>query len=241
MQRLLIKVFISTVLSFLLTISYLFLPQKVISLDNQLRDFLFMWRGELPKNNNIIIIDIDEKSLAEIGQWPWRRDKVSLLLEKIASHNPGIIGLDIVFAEPDRSSPHLIAQEYPDINITLLNTDKKLAQSFASLPIVGGYIFSFDKNKQYINPPILPAIFIANVNNSLFKAHSLTLNIPLLQESLYSSGFFNNIPDENGMIRSVPLVMEYDKMQFSSLALEMVRIYSGAKQVEIIDTGEHSA
>ena len=65
------------------------------------------------------------------------------------------------------------------------------------------------------------------------EAKGIVLNIDILQKKLYSSGFFNNIPDEGGMIRRVPLVMRYKDMIYPSLSLEMLRIYSGASKVEI--------
>ena len=236
MRAVLLKLLLGLLLSTLLILSYLFLPHKVFALDSQLRDFFFSQRGALPHTDTprVVIVDIDEKSIRALGQWPWRRDIISRLLEQITHYRPGIIGLDILFAEPDRSSPHRIQADYPDLNLTTLpDYDRLLAHTFETTPVVGGYIFRFDESGTH-EPPLLPAIFIAPKESGLLSPHSLTLNTPLLQHALYSSGFFNNLPDENGMIRKVPLLMAYDGMIFSSLALEMVRIYSGANRVELI-------
>ena len=237
MKKRSLKVSAGLLLSFLLTFSYLFLPNVFFSLDNRLRDFMFILRGELPKNNNIVIVDIDDKSLKTYGQWPWSRDIVSKLLNNINLHNPGIIGLDIVFSESDRSSPHLLKEKFPNLPDDLPNYDALLASTFQSSPIVGGYIFTFDKQKHNTDAPMIPAVIVQRGlknNQSILSPSSTILNIPLLQDTLYSSGFFNNIPDANGMIRKVPLIMKYDHTFFTSLALEMVRIYSNQNRVDIM-------
>jgi adenylate cyclase len=198
---------------------------------------MFILRGELPKNDNIIIVDIDDKSLKAYGQWPWSRDTVSKLLNNINQHNPGIIGLDIVFSESDRSSPHLLKEKFPNLPDNLPNYDTLLAHTFQSAPIIGGYIFTFDKQKHNTDAPMIPAVIVQKGlknNQSILSPSSTILNIPLLQDTLYSSGFFNNIPDANGMIRKVPLIMKYDHTFFTSLALEMVRIYSNQNRVDIM-------
>jgi adenylate cyclase len=237
MKKGILKLLAAFFLSILLTFSYLFLPSTFFSLDNRLRDFMFILRGELPKNDTIVIIDIDDKSLKKYDQWPWSRDIVSKLLTNINQHNPGIIGLDIVFSEIDRSSPHLLNKKFPSLSKNLPNYDEILSDTFQNAPIVGGYIFLFDTHKKNSDVPIIPAIIVQKGlknNQSILSPDATILNIPLLQDALYSSGFFNNIPDANGMIRKVPLIMKYDNTFFTSLSLEMVRIYSNQNRVNVM-------
>ena len=111
MSKFLIKSSAALILALLLSWTYLFIPQTFFSLNNNFRDFLFNIRGELPKSDRIVIVDIDETSLKEFGQWPWSRSVVSELIHKLSDANAGIIGLDIVFAEPDQTSPHRIASK----------------------------------------------------------------------------------------------------------------------------------
>jgi len=235
MKNFYIKTFGALSLAVLLSWAYLVMPQAFFSFDKRLRDFMFVARGELPKSKDVVIVDIDEKSLKEYGQWPWQRDVFAELLYSLNDAKVGIIGLDIVFAEYDRSSPHRFADKFPDAK-NLPNYDEILAQALTQTPTVGGYIFTFEKTDEE-NTPMVPAIFIQKgmgKNSTVLQPKGVVLNIPVLQDNFYSSGFFNNTPDEGGMIRSVPLVMNYDGMIFSSLALEMVRIYSGANKVEVI-------
>jgi len=235
MRSFLIKISIAFVLATLLSWAYLFMPQAFFSLDNRLRDFMFVIRGELPKQNKVIIIDIDEKSLKEYGQWPWSRDVLAKLLYKLRDAGAGIIGLDIVFAEEDRTSPSRYIKKYPELANKLINHDKILAQALMQTPVIGGYIFTFEKTEEE-DTPMIPAIFIEKnmKHGNLLKPKGIVLNIPMLQDSFYSSGFFNNTPDAGGMIRRVPLIMKYDGVIYPSLVMEMIRVYSGVSKVKVI-------
>lgn len=235
MKSFLTKIFLALVLALSLSWGYLFMPQAFFSLDNRLRDFMFVLRGELPKSERVVIVDIDEASLKEYGQWPWQRDIVADLLFKLSDVGVGIIGLDIVFAEEDRSSPHRFAKRFPQLKDALENYDAILADALAKTPVVGGYMFTFEETDEK-NTPMVPAVFVEKgmMKSTILEPKGVVLNIPLLQDAMFSSGFFNNTPDEGGMIRSVPLVMKYDEVIYSSLVLEMIRIYSGANRVEVI-------
>jgi adenylate cyclase len=234
------KFAIAFTISMILTWSYLYMPQSFFSIDNRLRDFMFILRGEIPQSDNVVIVDIDEKSLKEFGQWPWQRDIFSKLLYNLTDAGAGIIGLDIVFAEKDRTSPHRYAKQFPDLASRLPNYDKLLGECLAQTPVIGGYIFSFDKDvkeKDMVEPPAIPAIFIQKGlinNNTILVPSNVILNVDVLQEGFFSTGFFNTIPDESGMIRSVPLVMMYDGLVYPSLTLEMLRAASGIRKVKVI-------
>ncbi|MBN2823802.1 MAG: CHASE2 domain-containing protein, partial [Campylobacterales bacterium] len=98
MKSTLLKLLIALILALLLSWAYLFIPQSFQSIDSRLRDFLFLVRGELPKSERVVIVDIDEKALEKLGQWPWQRDIIAALLYKLNDVGAGVIGLDIVFA-----------------------------------------------------------------------------------------------------------------------------------------------
>ena len=227
----LISVFISSI--------YIYFPELPSSIDNRLRDFMFNIRGEIePKSDSVVIIDIDEKSLKTLGQWPWSRDVLSKILYNLNDAKVAIIGFDIVFAEEDRTSPHKIFKKLDIQKENLPNFDLEFAQAIANTPTILGYQFEF-ADKEFIlkSAPAIQTIFIEkNKNieeNFLIKAKGTILNIPILQDSSYSSGFFNNIPDDSGIIRSVPLIISYDDEIYPSLALEALRIGLGIKRVTI--------
>ena len=226
--------FISTTAT-LLTWLYLTMPGVFFSLDGRLRDFMFLMRGKVQDSHSVVIVDIDETSLHKYGQWPWSRNIISTMLLNLRDAQAGVIGLDIVFAERDKSSPKRLEQ-FCTTNIPLPDYDDILAKTFLQTPVIGGYIFSFD-TKELKDAPNIPAIFIKKgftQLDHLFKPTGVIKNIKILQDALYSSGFFNNIPDEGGMIRSVPLIMEYKDSIYPSLALEMFRIYTQNNRVDII-------
>lgn len=214
--------------------AYLFLPNYFHTLDNRVRDFYFNFRGSEKVSDSIVIVDIDEKSIKELGQWPWERDKFSKILTNLRDAGVGIIGLDIVFSEADKTSPNRFAKEW-NINKTLPDYDAILSQTIAQTPTILGYVFSFDKanNNQ---APAIPAIFVQKHKKSkefLPQAKGVLTNLDIIQNAGYSSGFMNNIPDATGVIRSVPLMIEYKRMLYPSLAFELYRVASNAKKVTL--------
>ena len=234
------KFFLYSIVSFLIAIFastiYIFFPKLPDSIDNRLRDTLFNIRGEIQNTDNVIIIDIDEKSLEKLGQWPWQRHKISKILENLTKNEIGLIAFDIVFAEEDNSSPHKVFKKYGIKKENVPNYDTNFAQMISSTPTILGYIFELEK-KEHLKQgaPKIPAIFIEKnkkmEDNSLIKAHGTILNIPLLQDNSYSSGFFNNIPDDSGIVRSVPLIISYEDMIYPSLSLEVLRIITQTNRV----------
>ncbi|MFX4232460.1 CHASE2 domain-containing protein [Aliarcobacter butzleri] len=229
---------LSLSLSIFLSAIYIFLPSLPDSLDNRLRDYLFTIRGELPHNQNVVIVDIDETSIKSLGQWPWSRDILAKILENLTLANVGIVGLDIVFAEEDRTSPHKILQDLKIYKKDVPNYDLEFANIVENSPVILGYQFDLVK-KDNVNAkvPQIPAIFIEKDKpqdkSYLIEAYNTILNIPQIQDRAYSSGFFNNIPDDTGIIRSVPLVISYDDTIYPSLALEVIRVINGTQKVVV--------
>lgn len=230
---------LSLSLSIFLSAIYIFFPNLPDSLDNRLRDYLFTIRGELLHNQNVVIVDIDETSIKSLGQWPWSRDKLAKILENLTLANVGIVGLDIVFAEEDRTSPHKILQDLKIYKKDVPNYDLEFANVVENSPVILGYQFDLVK-KDNVNAkvPQIPAIFIEkdkpqDNKSYLIEAYNTILNIPQIQDKAYSSGFFNNIPDDTGIIRSVPLIISYDDTIYPSLALEVIRVINDTQKVVV--------
>ena len=222
-----------------LSVIYMFFPKSLDSIDNRLRDFFFTIRGEIPNSDNVVIVDIDEKSLQELGQWPWSRNILARILENLDKNKVGIIGFDMVFPEEDESSPHRVLKKlgmkYKDVP----NFDLDLAHAVSNTPTILGYQFEFKEDNKYLNheAPHIPAIFIEKNKKKgeeyLLKASGTILNIYSVQNSAYSSGFFNNVPDISGIIRSVPLIISYEDTIYPSLALEILRVITQTQNVYI--------
>ncbi len=225
-------------------IAYLFLnaerPDALRALDNQMISAMFRWRGVEAVSGEVVVVDIDEKSLARYGQWPWPRDMVAQLVAMIGAAKPKVLGLDIVFAEEDRSSPaHVVdylRRRYPRQLQQLgelpgdINYDELLGEALASFHTVLGYSFLNDGVTAVGADPPWPGctIRITPVGSDyrqlvLPRATGVLSNIPDISQG-ESEGFFNVFPDRSGTVRRVPLMMLYGDMPYPSLALEMVRI-----------------
>lgn len=217
---------------------YLFQSHLQEPFELKITDQMMLWRGELPADPAIVIIDIDEKSLKEIGQWPWPRDQVSILLHGLTDLGVGMIGLDVVFAEPDNSSPKRVFERLGmDTTQNLPDFDAMLAQAVADTPTIVGYVFI--QNPDPVAPGEAPATKALIVERNkpdhsfLFKPYRAVLNIAEVQDSAYSSGYFNTVPDADGVVRSVPLVMDYNDVLYPSLSLEMMRVILGESRLTV--------
>ncbi|MFP4487607.1 MAG: CHASE2 domain-containing protein, partial [Campylobacterales bacterium] len=218
--------------------TYITYPEVYRIIDKQFRSFMFKIRGSEPISGDVAIVDIDERSLRDAGQWPWPRDRVAELIFNIASAEPKAIGLDIVFAENDNSSPRKVLKElgYEDY-MSIPDNDETLAEVLAGTPTLTGYVFAL--NDDGIEPggtPQSDAITIQRGKEDrefLLTPYRAILNIPLLQDSAQSTGFFNTIPDDDGVIRRVPLMMVYDDLVLPALSLEMIRYSEGEKKIYI--------
>ena len=216
----------------------IFKPSFSNLIDLKLYDSFSRANGGLTPSGNSVVVAIDDSSLREFGQWPWPRYRVARLLEKIQRCHPLSIGLDILFTEPDRTSPlHLqqdLEQDY-QIQIRfqglpdhLLDNDQVLADSLAAGPYVFGYPFYFGNTA---NPPaddcrlhpLYPVIRTRPNHPPLMdclpKAGAVECILPLLAEAASASGFINAVSDPDGVVRRVPLLIRYQDNIYASLAL----------------------
>lgn len=211
-------------------------PNFSKSFDNKIKDYMFIARGKQKDSGSVVIIDIDEKSLKDLGQWPWSRNKIAKVLENLTLAGVGVIGFDIVFAELDKSSPHMVLEELGMDSSGVMDYDAVFNEMVANTPSVLGYQFELEE-KDFIKKEELdiPAIIIEKNKSAgqdmLINAKGTILNHLSLQESGYTSGFFNNIPDDSGIVRSVPMVIRYQDQVYPSLALEIIRASSGINKV----------
>ena len=213
---------------------YLSAPTSFSVFDKKSRDMLFVNRGPIETTGQVIIIDIDERSLKEIGQFPWKRNDVATMIQNLSDAGVTAIGFDIMFPEPDKSSPHRVISEIGIEDIVpadkQINYDKVLADTVANTPTVLGYVFDRTDNEIYKDKdaPVISAKFIENDDGGnkepLLKAGGVITNIPVIQSATESSGFFNATLDKDGVVRSVPLAISYNGKIYPSLALELIRL-----------------
>ena len=199
--------------------------------DTKLREIFFEIRGEVPASKDIVIVDIDEKSLTQLGQWPVGRDKMAQTLINLTNAQVGIIGLDIVFAEYDRLSPHTLAQQL-NVQGNFLDHDSIFGNIVANTPTILGYFFTNEKNDN-IPPNIATPIVDVKNTKMLLTANGVVPNIIPIQENSYSSGFFNAAPSSTGKITQMPLMMKYQNNIYPSLSLEIIRAIRQVENTQI--------
>ncbi len=224
----------------LMALLYIFQPVFLKLLDYKLYDALFRQTYTNSTTGVPVIVDIDERSLAEFGQYPWPRLRVAQLLEKIRVAGAAAVGIDILFAEPDRTSPKVLKDslkkefkvdiEFKGLPDAFMDNDKLLSQIVETGPFVLGNYFNFDpgaavENEQKkcimhpVNVPMLKEAGAPDAKAFLLSPPDAVCNLPVLAMAASGSGFFNAAPDEDGVIRKVPLVVYWQGKYYPSLAL----------------------
>ena len=210
-------------------------PLDFINYDLLLRNF--------PNNHasrSLVIVDLDEKSLNRYGQWPWPRYRVAELFDKIAALKPAIIGIDMVFAEPDRTSAGRLLKDLGDaykVKIAvdrlpneLSDNDRILAETLAMGPFVLGNKFQFNRLEKSSEQCILHPVkvsFMHNIgdrekNTGMPESTGVLCNLTIFSEKVNASGFINFSPDQDGMMRRLPMLIQYNGEVSASLGLATV-------------------
>ena len=222
---------------FLSLFAYLGYPSEFSQFEAKINDMMFLARGDMRGDKSIIIIDIDEKSLKALGQWPWSRNKIARILQNLADNHVGIIGLDVLFAEADNSSPKKVLSQLGISRIDAKDYDMSLANTIYKTPTVVGYAFSLANDG--IKPagtPISNSVIIEKnrpKKSYIIKPYRAILNLPIIQKKAHYNGYFNTIPDDDGVVRSIPMLMRFDGTLYPSISLEMLRVAMGAKTIKV--------
>jgi len=253
--RLLILSF-GLILTVFISLLYVYQPTFLRFIDNKLYDTLLRSTRNSETSGLPVIVDLDEKSLAKFGQWPWPRYRVALLLEKIKQLGPLSIGLDMVFAEADRTSLGLLQEDIlRDLNINIefsglprefMDNDRVLAKTLSQGPFVLGYKFLLEDEEQVPNTCLLHPLNVfmlkprnlAKNPNPLFSARDVVCNLKMLSEAVPSSGFFNTIFDFDGVLRRSPLIIEYNGKFYPSLAMATFIRAFAVRQVSLKITSD---
>ncbi|MGE5189066.1 MAG: CHASE2 domain-containing protein, partial [Gemmatimonadota bacterium] len=234
-------------------------PTLAAFLDGKIYDAFLQAAPRPPTTGLVTVVDIDEASLAALGQWPWPRYRVARLLEKIREAGAEAVGLDILFAEPDRTALRPLAAEIRrDLGARLdvsgipreaLDTDRVLARVVAGGPFVLGYQFDFDaaRGGSCVLHPLRAAVHARGGagGGGVFEAPGVVCNLAALAAAAGASGFFNVAADSDGVLRRVPLVIRHRGLLYPSLALAVylrarggdVVLETGPEGVEAIRLG----
>ena len=227
-------------------------PTRAIArLDHAALDTLIRYSTSGKPATRTVVVDIDDVSLSALGQWPWPRYRVASLIQKIAAQKPAAIGLDVLFAEPDRSSLVNIQETFKrDFGIEvafdnvpegLRDNDGYLGYEIARSGAVGSNYFYFD----HVNKATAP--FDAGVAFSgradalrLPVATGVLVNADVIASQTRSTGFVNQQIDEDGILRRSSLLISHDGRVYPSLALATVMRALGVDQGAIESDGNGS-
>ena len=207
-------------------------------------------------DDRIVIVDIDENSLARVGRWPWGRDQLSTIVENLfALYQVDTVGFDIVFAEKDHSSG--LDQFEQLARTTLKNNTEYLselerirpdlmlddifAQSLIGKNVVLGYYFktSLQQGESGATGSLPPALTKMDAQWSgrlpINQAAGYGGNLGILQTSAKAGGYFDNpFVDADGVFRRVPLIQTYDGYLFASLALATTQAHLAVSDIDLV-------
>src|SRR6266567_1652631 len=186
-------------------------------------------------NLPIRIVDIDEKSLSMIGQWPWPRTKVRDLLLELTSKGAAVIAFDVLFAEPDRTSLEAIVKQLPPdqagtitaamtghpSNDQLFADALKDAPSVLSVVLGEGANTTLEAKSGFAFAGDDPRPFLQAFNGA-------TRNLSEFEDAARGLGAFNWVADRDQIVRRIPLIFRLDQAFVPSLAAEALRVAQGA-------------
>jgi CHASE2 domain-containing sensor protein len=197
-------------------------PASLVNLEHGVYDTLVRTTRLRPPDGRIVIVDVDERSLSAVGQWPWRRDIVGDLVDRLRELGARIVALDIIFAESDR------------YETTGMSSDASLATTLQAGGVVVGYALTFDVAGKGSNACVQHPLGLAIVRRGdeeaegpFFRATGAICSLPILTKAAGKSGFLNAAPDPDGILRRVPLLLEFDGGVYPSLAVATVTAVTG--------------
>jgi len=212
-------------------------------------------RGQ--EDPRIVIVDIDEKSLAKEGRWPWHRNRLGLMMDKLFDdYHAKLVGFDVVFAEKDESSGIGVLRElatgelkdnaqYQSALSTLapsLDYDRLFAEKIHGRKVVLGYYLASERttgqieNAGVLPEPVLPKGVFQGRSISPQKFKGFGSNLSELNSAAAGAGHFNPSIDPDGVVRRVPMLADYAGAYYESLSLAVIRALQGAVPVKPVFT-----
>lgn len=197
----------------------------------------------------VVVIDVDDRSLSELGQWPWPRSLLAKLVTTLTEYGASTIVFDAVFAEPDRTSPENLLQFLPDNK-----KGKALRSAFAALPshddlfadalsrnlVVTG--FALTQGPPGPRPMHKAGIAVAGKDPKalLPEFSGAVVNLPIIEQAARGNAAMNMVPERDGIVRRVPLLLKLGETLYPSLAIEGLRVAQGATTFIVKASGASS-
>lgn len=192
------------------------------------------------------VIDIDDETLKRFGQWPWPRIRMAHLVSRLHELGASAIVLDMVFAEPDRTSPANILpvwqtasglREIPRSIKALPDHDEMFAAAMRKAPVVLGFSFTPGPNDHITVEKAGFSWSGGDPRDSVYAFNGVTPNLPVLEAAGKGNGSFNYVSDRDGLVRRIPLVFQLKDKLFPGLSAEALRVSRGASSYFLKTSG----
>ncbi len=216
-------------------------PQPVEELRLRTFDLFQVLRPRPQTSFPVVIVDIDEASLKEVGQWPWPRTTVADLVTRITQLGAIAIGFDVIFSEPDRMSPAVAEQSFRGLDAEtrakldmLPSNDQVLADAIKQSRVVVGQAGSPTPEPRTQAEMSLQTGFAVvgpDPADDLIAFPGLLRNILPIEQAAAGRGLFSIRPERDGIIRRVPVVMEAQNILVPALSMEMLRVVTKASAI----------
>ena len=222
-------------------------PAPLEIVRNKIFDVYQVISPRVPKPAPVVIVDIDEESLAALGQWPWPRTQLADLVTKISALGGAVVAFDIIFAEPDRLSPSRVVDAIQNLDEatrtrlkSLPSNDRVLAEKFASSRVVvgqSGYNKKLARGAEVVGPKLPLAAIGGDPKPNLVWYPGLLQNLPELEAAAKGRGLITIRPDRDGIVRRVPTVTQAQGRIIPSLSVEVLRVATGGGPLLIRSDG----
>ena len=195
------------------------------------------------KSAPVTIVEIDERSLAQLGQWPWPRTQLAQLVQTIAAHEPVAIGFDLLFPESDRLSPAAVAHLVPDLPTDLAarlqavpGNDARLAGAMLATRVVVAVAGIEARDARFPVPPAsAPLLMRSGAAPSLRDFAGHVGNVPIIDQAAAGRGLISADAGDR-VVRRVPLLARVGGSIVPALSLELWRVASGAEGFSLTGT-----
>ncbi|GLS19096.1 guanylate cyclase [Labrys miyagiensis] len=235
----------------------LFSPYPLPRLSEIVFDSYQRWHAQRrDPDSPVRIVAVDEKSLAEVGQWPWPRDTIAKLTQKLTDAGAAAIAFDIAFGEPDQNSPNRLVKRLPTseernalekaISSTDASYDAVFAKTLRQSPAVLGFIGGDAGTPVTAEPKpatrcdekndLVPACFTVLGDDPVDfvpRFDSAVMPIPELFDAAQGIGAINWIPEADSVIRKVPMLISAGGKLAPSLSLEAIRVALHARNIQV--------
>lgn len=212
------------------------------------------WQPRAPVDVPVRMVDIDEASLARLGQWPWPRTRLAELLDQLRAAGASAVVFDMVFAEPDRSAPAAMADGWglegaerrallalPDPDAVLARSLQQ-GRSVLGFALLGQAQDSAHSSSHATLPPQKSRFVTAGEPQARWLPHfaSAVPPLPALAAAAQGVGALGFVPDGDGVVRRVPLLVQVGEATAPSLVTEALRVAQGVRNVELKSAGPGS-